>query len=218
MRFQCLLLITVLHLGKCRPSALPLCTNANDSGKCHGWSSFGTTGNISLESFSCTSRVPPPPRDVSSTSFSTLYLYCNVIADSWAVGQTAAIEFGQLVPQLMIGNVEVCGGKNNSASGPHTHRITSSWLAQAQYFWRTSDGDSKCIGGDVISALPGEAVEMTTNLLGNGSVFLSITVADRAPSTLVVSCLYIVPAYLTLTSHPQLTKHSHGGTTGARAS
>ena len=86
----------------------------------------------------------------------------------------------------MIGNVEICGGANNSASGPHTHKMTSTWLAQAQYFWKTGNGEAKCIGGDIITAISGETVEMSTKLLHNGSVFVSITVGSRTPSVLVV--------------------------------
>ena len=180
------LLLAQLLLVECHTSTLPLCTNANHQGKCHGWSSFGSSGNVSLESFSCKSRVPSLPLDASLSSFSTLYLYCNVIADSWSAGQAATVEFGQLVPQLMIGNVEICGGGNNSASGPHTHKNTSTWLAQAQYFWETSSGAAKCIGGNIIDAVPGEMVEMSINLLQNGSIFVSIAVGGRTPSVLVV--------------------------------
>ena len=56
--------------------------------------------------------------------------------------------FGQLVPQLMIGNVETCTGKNGSAVSPGSHTVTSRWLAQAQYFYQdVTTGEYKCIGG-----------------------------------------------------------------------
>tara|TARA_B110000208_G_C11759884_1_gene426480 strand:- start:10 stop:1830 length:1821 start_codon:yes stop_codon:yes gene_type:complete len=175
---------------------LPTCTNATAGGHCHGWSTFGSYANVSLTKFACTSRVPLVPLDALQPRPSTLYLFCNVIADGTAAGPAAQSIFGQLVPQLMIGNVEVCGGHNNnhSAAGPVSHRNSSTWLAQAQYYWtEVNDGGKRCVGGAVFDVSPGDAVAMTTALLPNGSVSVRVA-SGKHHSAIVVDHPQLDPA------------------------
>eukprot|EP00041_Stephanoeca_diplocostata_P036679 m.1348104 g.1348104 ORF g.1348104 m.1348104 type:complete len:308 (+) comp24914_c0_seq5:1867-2790(+) len=156
---------------------------------CHGWSSFGSASNLSARVFRCSSFVPDIPAVFVSPRevFPTHYAYCNVVADAVAAGSAHLQQvFGQLVPQLMIGDVEICGGINHSAFGNNTHRTTSKWLAQAQYFFtNVVTGEYQCIGGDIVSAHDGDPVSTSITFTDSGAVSLKLVVGGNTSELLV---------------------------------
>eukprot|EP00035_Acanthoeca_spectabilis_P005038 m.109415 g.109415 ORF g.109415 m.109415 type:complete len:282 (-) comp12847_c0_seq1:1403-2248(-) len=177
------LALAVPQLGMCQTQVTdpPLCTADNSTNGCHGWSSWGTRTPVGISQFSCQTTVPAIPRAFEAdSSWPTLYLYCNVVADGHAAGVALETQFGQLVPQLMIGNVEVCHGKNHSAQGPGTHRDAKTWLAQAQYYFRDMwTNEPKCVGGSVVSVTPGQAIGMSVKF-GEAGAILTIGVTGSA--------------------------------------
>ena len=144
--------------------------SGTNGSSCHGWTSVGSSTNMSLSKFQCSTTVPDVPeafRTAGSKPGGALYLYCNVVADG-TVGAKEQQLFGQLVPQLMVGNVEICGSKNGSAVAPGSHVVSSSWLAQAQYFYQDStSGGYKCVGGAVVNVSRGYQVELTMEQSSN---------------------------------------------------
>lgn len=118
-----------------------------------------------MNAMTCWSRVPEvPPWFMSPDNASqapTLFLYCNVVADQYTVGPIKTQTFGQILAQVMIGNVEICGGVNHSASGPGTHTFTRTWLAQAQYYFvDVQTSEAKCAGGAVLEASPDDLLQI----------------------------------------------------------
>lgn len=87
------------------------------------------------------------------------------------------------------------GGVNHSAVGNNTHRTTTTWLAQAQYFFiDITTGESKCVGGNIVAARVGDLVASTIAFTNDGSAELVIRAGD-ATSKLVVSHPQLNPVY-----------------------
>lgn len=161
------------------PANSPGCKDVNATSVCHGWTAFGSVGGVSIDTMECRAVVPDIPEWFGTgraTGNASLYLYCNVVADGSA-GAGAQKLFGQLVPQIMIGNSEVCGGVNHSALGNGTHVPSATWLAQAQYFWfDAATSAPKCIGGPVIAVDVGATVVTRITFWGAGPAEVSIAV------------------------------------------
>lgn len=185
--------------------AVPKCTEvkkdaSGGSPACHGWSTVGSVTNVSMTSFSCSTTVPPIPKwfmqrpaNSSEPHMPTHYLYCNVVADG-VVGAAPQQQFGQILTQLMIGDVETCHGpgRNGSALGPGSHIQTDTWLAQSQYFFvDTMTKTPMCSSAAIVEASPGDRVEMAV-VFSDGQWIATMTVVSvhtrgvAGTSTLVI--------------------------------